>query len=263
MKLALIIGINYTGKPCELRGCVQDANNLQKLLVDHFEFSEDGIVTLVDGPPESNPTRANIIRSLCDLVARAQAVFDDPEAAPLEHIWVSYAGHGTHIPDMDGDEPDGNDEVIVSWDLKLIRDDIIMHYLALLQEFAPVTCVFDSCNSGTVGDLPYMYVENLRRFYLNDKCRFSLGGANPVRLLSGCMDHQQSTELMVNGSVQGAMSALLVEILADNDYAVKWHDLIVELFRRLRLKHIYSQNPRLSASGGDIALVGELFLGAQ
>ncbi len=62
---------------------------------------------------------------------------------------------------MDGDEEDGSDEVIYPVDFKQaghIVDDEIHHYIVKpLQQGVRLTAIFDSCHSGSVMDLPYIY----------------------------------------------------------------------------------------------------------
>ena len=70
-------------------------------------------------------------------------------------------GHGGQTADLDGDEQDGTDETIYPVDHKQaghIVDDEIHHYV--VKPLAPgvrLTAIFDSCHSGSVMDLPYIY----------------------------------------------------------------------------------------------------------
>ncbi len=74
---------------------------------------------------------------------------------------LTYAGHGGQTKDLDGDEPDGYDEVIYPVDFRQhghITDDE-MHRIMVSPLCAGVrlTAIFDSCHSGTALDLPYIY----------------------------------------------------------------------------------------------------------
>ena len=70
-------------------------------------------------------------------------------------------GHGGQTEDLDGDEEDGSDEVIYPVDFKTaghIVDDEIHHTVVKpLQAGVRLTAIFDSCHSGSVMDLPYIY----------------------------------------------------------------------------------------------------------
>jgi len=47
-KKALLIGINYVGQPCKLRGCANDAFNLANFLVQYFGYSPENMRILTD-----------------------------------------------------------------------------------------------------------------------------------------------------------------------------------------------------------------------
>jgi metacaspase-1 len=70
-------------------------------------------------------------------------------------------GHGGQTKDLDGDEPDGYDEVIYPVDFRQVGHitDDEMHRIMVrpLQAGVRLTAIFDSCHSGTALDLPYIY----------------------------------------------------------------------------------------------------------
>lgn len=76
-------------------------------------------------------------------------------------LFLHYSGHGGQTEDLDGDEDDGYDEVIYPLDYKTaghIVDDEIHHVVVKpLMPGVRLTAIFDSCHSGTVMDLPYVY----------------------------------------------------------------------------------------------------------
>ena len=63
-KKALLIGINYFGQSGELRGCINDVNNIKRLIQSRG-FSDDyhsmRILTDDQRDPGMHPTRRNII----------------------------------------------------------------------------------------------------------------------------------------------------------------------------------------------------------
>ncbi|KAL0140155.1 caspase domain-containing protein [Mucor lusitanicus] len=123
-KRALLIGINYTGTSNELN----DDREEEKF----------------------RPTRSNIIAAMQWLVNDAEP--DD-------------SGHGGRVHDVHSDEDDSFDETIYPLDFQefegdsgQLKDDD-MHDL-LVKPLPPkcrLTCIFDSCHSGTVLDLPFVY----------------------------------------------------------------------------------------------------------
>ena len=132
---ALCIGINdYPSSP--LHGCVADAKRWAEAL------SKRGarVMTLFN----SDATKRGILlawRRLCSEARRGDVVV------------IQYAGHGTHIPDTNGDESDGRDEAWVAHDYErgglLIDDEIgglIDQHVA--KGFTQVI-ITDCCHSGS------------------------------------------------------------------------------------------------------------------
>lgn len=169
---ALLIGICYShperffkdGRSAKLDGSHRDVQNVKKLLIDRFQYTEQDIVLYMDDGVHVEPTRANIINGIKQLVADAQ---------PGDHLFFHFSGHGSQVDDeTDGDEIDGKDETI--WPLDFVEDAeetyIIDDELRLimvdrkdppgmspLPAGCQLTALFDSCHSGTVLDLPIEY----------------------------------------------------------------------------------------------------------
>ncbi|KAI4864540.1 caspase domain-containing protein [Hypoxylon rubiginosum] len=151
---ALLVGINYFGQRGQLRGCINDVRNMSAYLVEHFGYKREDMVILTDDQqnPMSQPTKQNILRAMHWLVK---------DARPNDSLFFHYSGHGGQTKDLDGDEPDGYDEVIYPVDFRQtghVTDDE-MHRIMVrpLQSGVRLTAIFDSCHSGTALDLPYIY----------------------------------------------------------------------------------------------------------
>ena len=88
---ALLIGINYTGSSHQLAGCINDALNMQRYLVEDRGFSpnQSDMVMLTDTPQNRGtpfePTGANMMSAFNWLV------IGNP---PGSSLWISYSGHG-------------------------------------------------------------------------------------------------------------------------------------------------------------------------
>lgn len=136
MKLALTVGINYTGTSNELPDCVKDANDVAECLMSRgFQ-----VTSILDGAA----TASVILDALRAMIAKAQygdlAVF-------------TYSGHGSFVPDQSGDEPDGRDEIICPADImsgNFITDDQLNEVFSDRNRGARVVFLSDSCHSGTV-----------------------------------------------------------------------------------------------------------------
>ncbi|KAI8055559.1 peptidase C14, caspase domain-containing protein [Gilbertella persicaria] len=158
-KKALLIGINYFGTDHELNGCINDVANIKDFISSLYGFQEEDMVILTDDQdPDSRfyPTRANILAAMTWLVSDAQ---------PNDSFFFHYSGHGGRVKDLDGDEEDGYDETIYPVDFEQFEGtsgqiiDDLMHDIMVrpLCEGCRLTCIFDSCHSGTALDLPFVY----------------------------------------------------------------------------------------------------------
>lgn len=151
---ALVIGINYFGSRNELKGCINDARAMAKFLQQKYGYREEDMVVLTDDQrdPRSHPTKANIIRAMQWLVA---------DARTHDTLFLHYSGHGGQTEDTNGDEPDGYDDVIYPVDYQraghIVDDQIHDICVRPLMPGVRLTALFDSCHSGTVMDLPYVY----------------------------------------------------------------------------------------------------------
>jgi len=142
MKRAFLVGINdYPGSSNDLAGCVNDTENLSVLLKKKFGFEASGVRTLTD----KNATREAILEGLANLVGKSEAG---------DSLVFHYSGHGSQVPDEDGDErSDRKDEIICprdfSWDGCWISDDDLSDVFSRLPHDAHLEVLLDCCHSGT------------------------------------------------------------------------------------------------------------------
>ena len=139
-RCALCIGIDqYATAP--LAGCVADARAwAQSLKALGFE---DQTILL-----DQQATRTGILDALTRLVTSSKAG---------DVVVFQYAGHGTTLPDLDGDEADGDtpdhDEALCPVDFgegKFVIDDDVAEVFRQLPDGVNLTCFIDCCHSGTI-----------------------------------------------------------------------------------------------------------------
>ncbi|TFD65314.1 caspase family protein [Cryobacterium ruanii] len=137
---ALCVGINAYPGGDALYGCVADA----EAWAAQFAAAGFAVRTLLD----AEATRQNILLGLLDLVASSVAG---------DVLAFQYAGHGTYVDDLDGDEAEaGNaekkyDEALCPIDFRegnLIIDDDLGEIFDQLPDGVSLTAFFDSCHSG-------------------------------------------------------------------------------------------------------------------
>lgn len=174
----MLIGINYFGSKNELKGCINDVQNVSSFLMERYGYKREDMVILTDNQQNQRmqPTKANIISAMQWLVKDAQPNdalflhFSGTYKTPRLLCWggfgrmanmISLLGHGGQTKDTDGDEDDGYDEVIYPVDYTrnghIVDDQIHAICVAPLRPGVRMTCIFDSCHSGSVMDLPYVY----------------------------------------------------------------------------------------------------------
>ncbi|KAI8973088.1 caspase domain-containing protein [Trametes punicea] len=242
-KKALCIGINYRGQPNQLYGCINDARNVQAFLMRHGYRAGD-IEVLTDDSSDTRrlPTRNNIIDAMHRLVR---------DAHPHDSLFFHYSGHGAQVKDKNGDEIDGYDEVIFPLDHKAygyISDDL-MHTIMVksLPAGCRLTALFDSCHSGSVLDLPYLYHTDGRVKGSQVTAKWVEYKSTPADVISwsGCKDSQTSADTFEKGVATGAMSYAFMTSLSQTP-----NQSYQELLRSIRviLKKRYSQKPQLSSS---------------
>ncbi len=115
-KKALLVGINtYEKLPfysnllgrqvTNLRGSVNDVNSMKRLLISQYGFRAEDVQVLTN----SQATRNAILNAF------ERWLIHGTREGDLAFFYFS--GHGTQIPDQNGDEDDGMDEALCPYDL--------------------------------------------------------------------------------------------------------------------------------------------------
>lgn len=236
-RYALLIGINYRGTDSALNGCINDVLAVKKMLMEKFNYEEDHITLMTDDTLVV-PTKFRILKAIKNLIEKVNN-------GECQEFWIHYSGHGSFVIDNDGDEADSHDEVIIPLDYQsagVITDDKVKQLLNKFSSKSRGIIVFDSCNSGTMADLPYTYDGDYEtRKEISDPI-----GANIVSI-SGCRDEQLSMDTFENNQWGGAMTRNMLTILEEHDYVIGCFKLIRDLRKILNEKG-FQQHPVLSSS---------------
>lgn len=142
MKKALLIGINrYPDPNNELKGCVNDVRQMADTLQHRYGFSGDGNLRVLT---DARATTKAILDGLAWLTAGA---------SPGDSLVFHYSGHGSQVPDRNGDETtDRLDEILCPYDLDWehpLTDDDLAAACARVPRGALLTVILDCCHSGT------------------------------------------------------------------------------------------------------------------
>jgi hypothetical protein len=257
---ALCIGIDdYPGTSSDLAGAVNDAKDWAAALRKRgFQ-----VTTLLD----RQATGAAIRRAIGSLLARCRSG---------DLAVVQYAGHGSFVPDADGDEPDGTDECLCPHDVKRrgpITDDELFELFSRRPGGVRVMMISDSCHSGTVARFAPIRTpptapgpeppQRTVRFlppgvYLSTKDAARLGSRRAARassppgryaclLLSGCRDTEYSYDAYFKGRPNGAFSFVALRALAGLKKTATYGDWYRAIRRSLPSRQ-YPQTPNLYGS---------------
>ncbi|CAL1132462.1 unnamed protein product [Cladocopium goreaui] len=149
-KKACLVGINYRKTRSELRGCINDVNNTQKVLVEQYGFNVDDILMINEDQAKENwPTKQRILEGMDWLYKGAK---------PGDLLVFHYSGHGSQY---NGDKKTMPSDVICPldcidgpWPSTVITDSEIHQKLYdPLPKGCKAVCLFDCCHSATVANL--------------------------------------------------------------------------------------------------------------
>ncbi|MBS0182560.1 MAG: caspase family protein [Nitrospira sp.] len=263
-KRAVLIGINkYQVPGSDLNGCVNDVKNLSGALKTYYGFADKDITTLTD----TQATKKAMERAIKKLVASGKKG---------DVLLLHYSGHGSNVPDDNGDEADHRDEILCPTDLDWkdpFRDDWLRKTFNKLRSGVSLTVIMDCCHSGTntraiiPPDAPIrerflpcpldlMAVESGRK--LRGTLRGQLGKAPRGRkrksdivqadiqelLITGCRDTQTSADADIGGTYNGALTYYLVESIKEAEGKLTYRELHQRTVAKLKQED-FDQVPQL------------------
>ncbi|CRZ17150.1 caspase family protein [Mycolicibacterium neworleansense] len=261
-KKAVLIGVNrYRVPGNDLRGCVPDVKNMAKLLQRQYEFESDDISLITD----FKATKEAIEEAITGLIRGARRG---------DVLLVHYSGHGSNVPDDNGDESDKRDEILCPTDLDWddpLRDDWLRSVFDGLAAGVSLTVITDSCHSGTVTraleppDAPVIerYLPSPWDLAAVESGRALTGttrglrrhkpGADVVHvdipevLISGCRADQTSADAALGGGYAGALTYHLVEAVTESRTPLSYRELHDQTCTKLK-RGRYEQVPQLEGN---------------
>ncbi len=278
-KKAVLIGVNkYKIPGADLRGCVNDLKNLQSALTQYYGFAAGDITMLADFAATKKSMEA-AIRNLLRGARKGDVLL------------LHYSGHGSNVPDNDGDEADRRDEILCPTDLDWknpLRDDWLRKTFDGMRSGVNLTVIMDCCHSGTntrainPPDAPVierylpnpwdlMAAESGRK--LKGRFMGTLSAAGrakkrrsdivtvdiPEVLITGCRDTQTSADAYIGGSYNGALTYNLVAALKEAKGKITFRDLHARTMAKLKSGK-FDQVPQLEGSKANLS---RLFLSPE
>lgn len=244
---ALCVGINnYPGLASDLGGCVNDAFDWAELL--------RGQGYEVEMVLDSDATRDRILTALAHTIAKA---------GYGDRVVFTYSGHGSWVPDRDGDEADGRDEVLCAYDYEkggLVTDDDLAIAFSRAARGVGSLILSDSCHSGTVSRFvaltgtvtptgtprfipPTSFMDMSPERAVQLEAVSAGSSRTPASLISGCADTEYSYDAWFTHA-NGAFTRAAIDTWKPGITLNTWFRAI----RRILPNSNYPQTPQLSTT---------------
>ncbi|MFM8252890.1 MAG: caspase domain-containing protein [Planctomycetota bacterium] len=258
-KFAFCIGINdYPGSGNDLAGCVNDVKDWAALL----KARGFTVTTLLDSAATGKAMRAGMAETIAQAKAGDQVV-------------IQYSGHGSFVPDKNGDEPDGYDECLCPYDIFSkgpLIDDELSKIFAARADGVRLVFISDSCHSGTVarfspiesaalgkGKVPkitrarflppstFLSESQVKTMGVRKVRSASAPGSFYALLLSGCQDSETSADAWFAGRPNGAFTFSALKALETLEETATYQDWYNAIRKRLP-SSAYVQTPNINGS---------------
>lgn len=262
---SLHIGLNYVD-PFEYDGwgghldfATNDAEAMQEIAQNLYYSHKDLL--------NEKATRNNVIDTLTNF---SQISMEG------DIILLTYSGHGSYIPDQNGDESSKEDQTWCLYDGQLV-DDELNTVFSFFKKGVRILVISDSCHSGSVTreyihafkielesyekkwilkpkSMPNRIIEGVRQmnlgFYqkIKNAQRTDLAAVKAsVKLISACQDNQEAHELNASGvdGRHGRFTLSLIQIWDGGNFKGDY----IEFHRRLVSIHPGCQTPNLYNTG--------------
>ncbi len=263
-KRAVLIGINtYQIPGADLNGCVNDVKNLSGALKTYYGFEDKDITMLTDLQATKKAMEAAI-----------QKLIKGGKKGDV--LLLHYSGHGSNVPDDNGDEADHRDEILCPTNLDWndpLRDDWLRKTFNKLRKGVSLTVIMDCCHSGTntraitPPDAPrrerflpcpldLMATESGRKLRGVLRGKFGKAPRGGKRksdivqadiqelLITGCRDTQTSADARIGGIYNGALTYYLVESIKEAEGKLTYRELHQRTVAKLK-QNEYDQVPQL------------------
>jgi metacaspase-1 len=260
---ALLIGINrYLIPGADLRGCVNDVKNIRAALMKYFGFRSSDVRVLTN-LGATKKAMQSAIRALVSSGRKGDV------------LYLHYSGHGSNVPDKNGDEADHRDEILCPTDLDWkdpLTDDWLRTAFNKLRSRVNLTVVMDCCHSGTntrailPPDAPVIprYLPNPWDLMAEESRRTLRGTVRGVRsrtarkrgdiveveigeiLVTGCRATQTSADAYIGRAYNGALTYSLVAALQVARGKLTNRQLHAATLQRLKAAD-FDQVPQLEA----------------
>lgn len=240
----LQVATNYVGTSAELRGCLNDLDNVRRNILPLLNVFSGNLIQLINEKYTAKACRKYLEWGLNETKEGDIFIFN-------------HSGHGTTIIDRNNDESDGYDEGICPNDIladinkNLITDDELHIWLKKFPKNCLVILLIDACHSGTMTrsfDILPKRIINPSLIYQNLGEKITSVVSDEIQanvvLFPGCKEDQTSADAYIGGKFQGAMTYFFIEVLKSYNGNITNKKLVEETARLLK-KNKFTQEPEL------------------
>lgn len=261
---AILFGINNYADISDLKGCLNDVENIKRLLIEQYRFSEAHIRTFKD----SEVVREAILEGF-------KWLYDD--AGEGDRLVFHFAGHGSHIPSRNNDEE--VDELLCLYDMdwddpgSYLIDDDLGQLTEALPANAKLTVILDCCHSGsgtrdlrlpghrsvTSNKEPLYIVKDTARQIAEHATRTMRGGLGSKERIEQGLRQQEATmiEQVRNCPPEQQVQARFARPPERYPRAHNRYHKLGQQFRRKRLNHLLLAGAKDSQTAADTYIAGD------
>ena len=235
-KHGVLVGINYSGTNMSLKGPKNDVENIRKMLVNKYGYSDNMIYTMTDDVKKDNPrhpSKSNIVNAFGSMVDKSVRGDD---------LILFYSGHGVSTGAK-------SLECIYAADSNkrgnLLCGPEMAEVVGRLPEGVNLTIILDSCHSETIVLLPYTVTSRGSKEFVLEQTGEPERGLGQVNCFAASLTEQLSYDLDTGSSSNksgGIFTKKLIDITNKNP-KINFLDLLQEM-RDSTLS--YKQSPSMS-----------------
>jgi len=231
-RTALLFAINdYPGKLNDLRGCLNDQENIEKNLFGRY-YPDFQLYKYSD----SQVTSYRFLLELKKFIKLLR--FGDV-------LFISYSGHGTQGVDPYHTEADGYSEALYLYD-GCLWDYDLASILRLIPEGARVILSFDSCfSAGAVRGRNYLkprFVQTHDVTGIKRRASFLRDVSDRFILFAGCQEYQTAADAHIDGQYCGAFTHYWVDCFEPDMTYREWIDETIYDIRKFEQVPVLTGN---------------------
>ena len=276
------------GTMTRLPGCHMDIKLMEEMLIQHYGYKSTDFIILSDANATFlQPTRQNIMATLTEIIHRkniSQLViyYSGHGTQTKDRFYHSHSkitnheeektqnsNHVLRRPKAHAEQNDDYHNIVKYLKTLYVLEDCVVpcdyleaglisdvsfhtQFWSKISISTKVTAIFDSCNSGSIFDLPFRYKgDNMLEDDVSMRPEKRVKPLPLVVTISGCRDDQNSVSICGTENQmqwQGCMSFAFRQVLKSHNYKYVGLNTIIDEMRVLLRNSKYTQVPQMGLS---------------